>query len=253
MKAKWLIFGIYLVFVMAGILGCDGFVLSEEPPLSGNAYSDVVVEVKKYSSRIQDESVLAKTVAQKIITDIKSLSNDVEKVMALSLWADVASDTDISSCSYKKQREIIRMVNDVFIYNDAVAQWAGWLDGSVEKVYDIQIDILRWQLQQIERLKPQRKIKYNDLSATDCLRYLDWRECYISAVSSYEHSIRRLERIEMPIILKKVSSLEGDRIVKKIEGLLGRKLRSPEESVAAKGEMTESDEMKAVWRSEVGP
>ena len=53
--------------------------------------------------------------------------------------------------------------------------------------------------------------------------------------------------------LENVPSSIKDEITRKMEAFLGRKIRTREEAFAAKGELTDSEEMKAVRRGELAP
>ena len=169
------------------------------------------------------------------------------------MWVDRLSDLDVSDLEYEDQRDVIMAINDIFIYNNAIVQWLGWLENSYEKALTAQLKVLAWHRAQIKRLKPQRRINFEELTRQDAVRYLSWRKGYISIVGYYEHTIGRMERVELPIVCNEVSEMEKKVIIKNVEKFLGRRLRSSKEAEAAKGEFPRSNEMELVRRREIGP
>lgn len=231
--------------------GCDRSVLRHDDVSESNVPADVVDLIREFPED-KNISTIKKT-SELIILRIKEYTNNAAKVKALDMWVDRLSDLDVSDLKYEEQRDVIVTINDIFIYNNAIVQWLGWLENSYEKAFAAQLKVLSWHRAQIERLKPQRRINFEKLTREDAVRYLSWRKCYMSIVGYYEHTVRRMERVELPIACKGVSEAEKTAIIKNVEKFLGRRIRSPQEAEAAKGEFTSSNEMESVRKREIGP
>lgn len=240
-----------LIVPMICFLGCDHSVVRHDDVSESNVSADVVNLIRGFSGN-KNVSSIRKT-SELIISRIKEHADNVSKVKALNMWIDRLSDLDVSDLEYEDQRDVIMAINDIFIYNNAIVQWLGWLENSYEKAFTAQLKVLAWQRAQIKRLKPQRRINFEELTSEDAVRYLSWRKCYMSIVGYYEHTIRRMERVELPIVCNEVSETEKNVIIKNVEKFLGRRLRSPEEAEVAKGEFTRSNEMESVRKREIGP
>lgn len=250
MRVKHLWYWMHIYAILCS-LGCDCHVEQYEEFSDLNVHNEVLYLINEFAK--QQNGASMRNISEEIISKIRISSNKVEMVKAIDIWIDSLPKLEVSDWEFEKQYEAIRTVNDVFIYKNAVVQWVGQLMDSYEKTCEAQLKVLSWQRAQIDRLKPRRKINYETMTQEEQDRYLHWRKCYMSSVSYYEHTIRRMERVELPIAFQKVSAEEKEVMIKKIENFLQRKIRTPQEAEATMGEFTESEEMTAVRRREVGP
>lgn len=239
-----------LIVPIICVWGCDRPVLRHDEVSESKVSADVVDLIREFSGDKKVSSI--KKTSELIISRIKECTDNVSKVKILDMWVDRLSDLDVSDLEYEDQRDVIMAINDIFIYNNAIVQWLGWLENSYEKALTAQLKVLAWHRAQIKRLKPLRRINFEELTREDAVRYLSWRKCYVSIVGYYEHTIRRMERVELPIVCNEVSEMEKKVIIKNVEKFLGRRLRSPKEAEAAKDEFTRSNEMELVRRREIG-
>lgn len=204
--------------------------------------------VDSFATGLRDGQVLVKS--DFIIAAITSISNDIEKVTAMKYFAESLWGVDISHLKYPEQKRVIQEVNDCAL---KIAAHLGMGGLSLEDAYEVRVQWLKWQRKNIERLRPKRDIDVTRYSRDERLRYEEWKVCYESLVYSHEAVIRWIEISNIPLECENLPSEVRALIVEKIERFLGRKLRTPQEAECAKGELTESQEMKAVRRGEVGP
>lgn len=190
------------------------------------------------------------TNVDEIINRIFAGSNTVDRISSMRLFSDLLLKMDISSLSYADQSRVINEVNESIL---KISSSLGLSGLSVEEAFCIRIKWLTWQKKQMDRLRPTKRIDISKLSYKQKVVYNEWRACYESLVYSHEMFNRMMEGWSVELELENVPSSIKDEITRKIEAFLGRKIRTREEAFAAKGELTDSDEMKAIRRGELAP
>ena len=163
--------------------------------------------------------------ANLLMREIDVVSNKTVAAQKICDFVDKLSTLNIGKLDYDRQRKTMQVIYDVCIFKDAIAHKAAWMSKTVELAYDLQIKILRWQREQIERLRPQKDVVFNEMDVETQEKYSKWRDCYITIVGSFEQSIRKIENIELPEIKEIVSIGEYERIKMKIKEFHDRNLR----------------------------
>ena len=230
------IIGIILTCIVAG---CSS---SEDSSLLKN--QDVVYYVAKLNKGV------ISTNSNVIINRMLSDSNIGDRISSMRLFSDLLLKMDISSLSYADQRRVINEVNESIL---KISSSLGLSGLSVEEAFCIRIKWLTWQKKQMDRLRPTKRIDISKLSYKQKVVYNEWRACYESLVYSHEMFNRMMEGWSVELELENAPSSIKEEVTRKMEAFLGRKIRTREEAFAAKGELTDSDEMKAIRRGEVGP
>lgn len=236
MKKFFSVVGIFFACIEIGCSPSD-----DKVPITNQ---DVVSYVAKLN-----EGVIS-TNSNVIINRILSDSNIGDRISSMRLFSDLLLKMDISSLSYADQSRVINEVNESIL---KISSSLGLSGLSVEEAFCIRIKWLTWQKKQMDRLRPTKRIDISKLSYKQKVVYNEWRACYESLVYSHEMFNRMMEGWSVELELENAPSSIKDEITRKMEAFLGRKIRTREEAFAAKGELTDSDEMKAVRRGELGP
>lgn len=238
---------IIIVFVLC-LCGCDR--LGTEGVDTKVNTSDVSITGE---TRIHDGTVSVRQAADMLIVKINTETNNSIKVQKISEFVDMLCKQDISGLSFEEQRSIIREVYDVCIYKEGMVYKIAKLTDSIMSVYDEQAKILSWQLEQIERLRPSRKINFSSLNYNEQQKYSEWRDCYMTAIVEYVQAVRKIERLELPEVRNMVDSIEYKNIIKKLERALKRKVREDIQEIFSKEKDMESFGFYEVVKREVGP
>lgn len=238
---------IIIVFVLC-LCGCDR-VGPEGVAATANTSDVSIVE----ESRIQDGTLSVRQAADMLIEKIGVEINNSIKAQKISEFVEMLSKQDISGLSFEEQRSIIREVYDVCIYKEGMVYKIAKLTDSIMSVYDEQAKILSWQLEQIERLRPFRKINFSSLNYNEQQKYSEWRDCYMTAIVEYVQVVRKIEKLELPEVRNMVDSIEYKNIIKKLERALKRKVREDVQEIFSKEKDMEAFGFYEVVKREVGP
>jgi hypothetical protein len=238
---------IIIVFVLC-LCGCDR--LGTEGVDTKVNTSDVSITGE---TRIHDGTVSVRQAADLLIEKINVETSNSIKAQKISEFVEMLSKQDISGLSFEEQRSIIREVYDVCIYKEGMVYKIGKFTDSIMSVYDEQAKILSWQLEQIERLRPSRKIDFSALSYNEQQKYSEWRNCYMTAVVEYVQVVRKIERLELPEVKNMVDSIEYKSIIKKLGRALKRKVREDVQEIRSKEKDMEAFGFYEVVKREVGP
>lgn len=236
MKKFFSVVGIFFACIEIGCSPSD-----DKVPMTNQ---DVISYVAKLT-----EGVIG-TNSNIIINQILSNSNEAERISGMKFFSDSILKLEISSLSYADQRRVINEVNESIL---KISSSLGLSGLSVEEAFCIRIKWLTWQKKQMDRLRPTKRIDISKLSYKQKVVYNEWRACYENLVYSHEMFIRMMESWSAELELENAPSSIKEEVTRKIEAFLGRKIRTREEALATKGELTDSDEMKAVRRGELAP
>ena len=236
MKKFFSVVGIFFACIEIGCSPSD-----DKVPMTNQ---DVISYVAKLT-----EGVIG-TNSNIIINQILSNGNAAERISGMKFFSDSLLKLNISSLSYADQRNVINEANDC-IYK--ITSHLGYGGLSVADAFKIRIRWLKWQEEQIERLRPTKRIDKSMLTSKVMQTYNQWRACYESLVYSHEMFNRMMEGWSVELELENAPSSIKEEVTRKMEAFLGRKIRTREEAFAAKGELTDSEEMKAVRRGELAP
>lgn len=238
---------IIIVFVLC-LCGCDR--LGTEGVDTKVNTSDVSITGE---TRIHDGTVSVRQAADMLIVKINTETNNSIKVQKISEFVDMLCKQDISGLSFEEQRSIICEVYDACIHKEGMVYKIAKLTDSIMSVYDEQAKILSWQLEQIERLRPSRKINFSSLNYNEQQKYSEWRDCYMTAIVEYVQAVRKIERLELPEVRNMVDSIEYKNIIKKLERALKRKVREDVQEIRSKEKDMEAFGFYEVVKREVGP
>ena len=175
--------------------------------------------------KLESAGMEVRQMANLLIKEIDVASDKTVAVQKICDFVDKVTALDIGSLEYDRQRKIMQVIYDVFIFKDDLAHKAAWMAKTVELAYDLQIKILRWQREQIERLRPQKDVIFNEMDIETEEKYSKWRDCYITIVGSFLQSIRKIEDIELPEVKEIVHIEEYERIKMKMKEFHDRHLR----------------------------
>ena len=205
-----------MLFILLFLVGC-----------SRNDAQTLCVEKASMSVAWKPEAMDmgVRQMANQLIKEVDVVSNKNIAVRMVCDFVDKVITLDIAGLDYDRQRKTMQVISDVCIFKDSIAHKAAWMSGKVELAYDLQIKILRWQLKQIERLRPQKDVIFNEMDVETREKYSKWRDCYVTIVASFEQAIRKIENIELPVVKEIASVEEYERIKMKMEEFLGRDLR----------------------------
>ena len=238
---------IIIVFVLY-LCGCDR--VGTEGVVARVNTSEVSIAKE---IQIQDGTISVRQAADLLIEKINVETKNSIKAQKISEFVEMLSKQDISGLSFEEQRSIIREVYDICIYKEGMVYKIGKFTDSIMSVYDEQAKILSWQLEQLERLRPSRKIVFSALSYNEQQKYSEWRNCYMTAVVEYVQVVRKIERLELPEVKNMVDSIEYKSIIKKLERALKRRVREDVQEIRSKEKDMEAFGFYEVVKREVGP
>jgi hypothetical protein len=213
-----------------------------------------VEELKDYKfveklQKVERGEISFKKATEEVMQKARSIGcNSVASKYIIS-WIDKISSLNISALEYKSQRLIINEVCVVCILRGELIDTASWMENSPNLAFVEKARVLRWVKNQIDRLSPTRKINFKLLNEYEQCEYLDWRNCFITAISNYEQCIRKIERIEFPAVCEIISIEEQNRIKQNVEQILNRKFCAKD--IECNESLLESPKMKAVLRYEM--
>ena len=161
--------------------------------------------------KLESAGMEVRQMANLLIKEIDVASDKTVAVQKICDFVDKVTALDIGSLEYDRQRKIMQVIYDVFIFKDDLAHKAAWMAKTVELAYDLQIKILRWQREQIERLRPQKDVIFNEMDVEMQNKYSQWRDCYVTIVASFNQSISNIEEM-LREFREKISLEESERI-----------------------------------------
>ena len=173
---------------------------------------DFVAQTKtsSYLVRIEDVHRIRRE-ADVLIKNVEIMSDKISASNKICDFIDKVVSLDVSNYDYDQQRTILLDVYNVFIFDGGVVYKAAWLRKSAVLVYELQIKILHWQRKQIERLRPQKDVIFNEMDVEMQNKYSQWRDCYVTIVASFNQSISNIEEM-LREFREKISLEESERI-----------------------------------------
>ena len=173
---------------------------------------DFVAQTKtsSYLVRIEDVHRIRRE-ADVLIKNVEIMSDKISASNKICDFIDKVVSLDVSNYDYDQQRTILLDVYNVFIFDGGVVYKAAWLRKSAVLVYELQMKILHWQRKQIERLRPQKDVIFNEMDVEMQNKYSQWRDCYVTIVASFNQSISNIEEM-LREFREKISLEESERI-----------------------------------------
>ena len=173
---------------------------------------DFVAQTKtsSYLVRIEDVHRIRRE-ADVLIKNVEIMSDKISASNKICDFIDKVVSLDVSNYDYDQQRTIFLDVYNVFIFDGGVVYKAAWLRKSAVLVYELQMKILHWQRKQIERLRPQKDVIFNEMDVEMQNKYSQWRDCYVTIVASFNQSISNIEEM-LREFREKISLEESERI-----------------------------------------
>ena len=173
---------------------------------------DFVAQTKtsSYLVRIEDVHRIRRE-ADVLIENVEIMSDKISASNKICDFIDKVVSLDVSNYDYDQQRTILLDVYNVFIFDGGVVYKAAWLRKSAVLVYELQMKILHWQRKQIERLRPQKDVIFNEMDVEMQNKYSQWRDCYVTIVASFNQSISNIEEM-LREFREKISLEESERI-----------------------------------------
>ena len=173
---------------------------------------DFVAQTKtsSYLVRIEDVHRIRRE-ADVLIKNVEIMSDKISASNKICDFIDKVVSLDVSNYDYDQQRTILLDVYNVFIFDGGVVYKAAWLRKSAVLVYELQMKILHWQRKQIERLRPQKDVVFNEMDVEMQNKYSQWRDCYVTIVASFNQSISNIEEM-LREFREKISLEESERI-----------------------------------------
>ena len=173
---------------------------------------DFVAQTKtsSYLVRIEDVHRIRRE-AEVLIKNVQIMSDKISASNKICDFIDKVVSLDVSNYDYDQQRTILLDVYNVFIFDGGVVYKAAWLRKSAVLVYELQMKILHWQRKQIERLRPQKDVIFNEMDVEMQNKYSQWRDCYVTIVASFNQSISNIEEM-LREFREKISLEESERI-----------------------------------------
>ena len=173
---------------------------------------DFVAQTKtsSYIVRIEDVHRIRRE-ADVLIKNVEIMSDKISASNKICDFIDKVVSLDVSNYDYDQQRTIFLDVYNVFIFDGGVVYKAAWLRKSAVLVYELQMKILHWQRKQIERLRPQKDVIFNEMDVEMQNKYSQWRDCYVTIVASFNQSISNIEEM-LREFREKISLEESERI-----------------------------------------
>ena len=173
---------------------------------------DFVAQTKtsSYLVRIEDVHRIRRE-ADVLIKNVQIMSDKISASNKICDFIDKVVSLDVSNYDYDQQRTILLDVYNVFIFDGGVVYKAAWLRKSAVLVYELQMKILHWQRKQIERLRPQKDVIFNEMDVEMQNKYSQWRDCYVTIVASFNQSISNIEEM-LREFREKISLEESERI-----------------------------------------
>ena len=167
-------------------------------------------------------------------------------------------------CIFERFHSIRFVVGDfrrqerIFVETDEFSSFHPWGKNGwgmpLEALYGYYLRHLGWMRAQLEILKPTREINRSKMTVEECKEWERWRDTYLYCKDFYEMRLGMFEKhYARDFKDYNVSAEERVRIEKQITDFLGRPIRSPGQVDADRKAASQSPEMRAIWRGEVGP
>lgn len=158
---------------------------------------------------------------------IQRLSNVTQRLECVRYYVDKLLSLHIGHLSYWRQWNAVDYVTR---HVDESRGYFSQLPGGWEERYDVELRLLEWQKEQIERVKPKRRVKapYSYDSWMSEKEFQGWCIIYYGGMDSYESRLRNLEGL-LPLNRRRIPENEWERIVDKVENYLGRPIRTKEQ------------------------
>ena len=173
---------------------------------------DFVAQTKTSSYLVRSKDIhRIRREADVLIKNVEIMSDKISASNKICDFIDKVVSLDVSNYDYDQQRTILLDVYNVFIFDGGVVYKAAWLRKSAVLVYDLQMKILHWQRKQIERLRPQKDVVFNEMDVEMQNKYSQWRDCYVTIVASFDQSISNIEEM-LREFREKISLEESERI-----------------------------------------
>lgn len=158
---------------------------------------------------------------------IQRLTNVTQRLECIRYFVDKLLSLRLGHLSYWRQWNV---VDYVIRHVDESRGYFSQLPGGWEERYDVELRLLEWQKEQIERVKPKRRVKdpYAYDSRISEMEFQGWCIIYYGGMDAYESRLRNLEGF-LPVNKRRIPDDEWGRIVEKVENYLGRPIRTKEQ------------------------
>ena len=209
-------------------------------------------ECWNFQSAIEDKSVIIGHRFAAAIEAIRGITNTERRAACYVRWVDDLCKLDVSNLDYLLQSYCIREVLDATRDGQHMVDEYHLPDSWMDITIDSRLKGLSWGRKQVERLKPTMPTG-SSYDYGNYREYSQWRDCYLSACGDYRDASAHIEYMHFDSLCRgrAVSAAAREKVKKKIEKFLGRKMRNEEERHRANEKARA--ELKDVEECKVGP
>lgn len=238
-KAKWL--------VALSVAVCAGCEKRELPADVSRRIDDSVSAVRGEVSF--DIPVVSQSID--VAEAIYRLSDRQEQVSCFETWLNRLLSVETRTMGTRALGDYLNNAHNVFF--TSIAFGLEQVHAAPEVLLDAHIRLVVRLKEELDRIRPKRK-RDRDLAARDAdsvRRYEEWRKCYLTISRLHRLCLDRLEEHDFNDIAKGLPPDRRAALRKRLEGFLGRALRT-KDAIRA-GRSVKGEEYESVLSRQVEP